>query len=1314
MSSSIKAFLRGSRYIIIPILLISMLVASIFILNSRITHFFEQQTISGLLEDFSTQIDLIENVIDIQFKILTTFSSSIKVKIDSLELEVVVAQMNELVQTTDFDAVYFITREGTQLSNTSVASNASSKPYFTDIMSGKRQSFISTETFNGTEKLVFSVPVYVNGSIFSVLAATMPKSKLVKYLSAELFSETMTCCICDAEGNIILKHEDSILFSEDSQTFKSVLRNYSAGLFKANGYQTFTMSTGQKILMAAQAMPNLKDWVFYSTIPYSVISDMTAKVGLISGIALGIVVTVSATLLFWFYITDKKQKAILEKDKEDLIVTEEMYRLIEDLTSSVIFRYNLVSGVFQFNSKIKGTIKTILEDDSVHNMADFRAVGDKLDIKSKVAFQRFCDDLINPSKLNGTLDVLHMENSTPLWFKLSFNSILDSSGSLIATVGKIEDVTDEIVSLDNLQHQAEHDMLTGLLNHSSASERIEQAISRDDCGLCVLAVLDIDDFKAINDRFGHAMGDDALVLVSSELAKMVIGKLDVAGRYGGDEFIILFTRLESNEEARVKISSMCEKLQTMSSANNLPVTTTVSIGASILHKGMTFQELFNEADIALYQSKRNGKNRFTFYDETITVSDSAASIPKRQMASDFSLPLYALFQRLHAAIIVLDVSEYPVIKLKYSNQTMYKYMPSFNDQNVDKEAILGTLKPAYRQRCLQALESCMSTREESTELVQLTNSTSWYSLTISMAEKSSQGQQLAIVLMTNVTPFIKRYNDLESILSRIPGAFLMFSYDAKASSINISSYNQSMLEMVGCSHDDVEYFAKTNFIPLFDDEEYSKLMKDIETIYRTKKPLSAVYRSHKINSRQTLVFQTSSVYLSDTNSILSTFTDLTELYQANQSLLLEKEKGAMSIQLTGNTIWDIDMREKVLTIKHNGESLRLEGFPESLLKDNLVHPDSATELYRLWEQLFTSSSGNCLLKARFNTSSYAWHKLTFTVKPDKSYAIALVTIQDFIVGKQSEFQRYELLASHLAVNRIGALKLNLSKFKVEGCWGYAFNASGTAGSMPNLQQVTKRFNEICINDEKKESLKSILNIGKLISFFENEQRWLSFPCSIRINPSDPVMSAVLMARLTVEPLSGNLYCLACLKDAGSIFTVRSHFVKCSYIKEDTGLLAKESFIALASSVLPFSKSKSVQYSTLTLLRYPSLKAMKDESERSYDKAIEDLAINLTLLIDSQFIFCLLDDNTFAFFRPTAKDLEHSMRYAKNTISTLEDFISPILDAENPVYQCGLAIQKSAFSDFNALMNAAQAALAKAEASSSGKSCFEAIDLDGER
>lgn len=159
---------------------------------------------------------------------------------------------------------------------------------------------------------------------------------------------------------------------------------------------------------------------------------------------------------------------------------------------------------------------------------------------------------------------------------------------------------------DDLQRIASHDPLTGLLNRAALAQLRKQpeAMQRLDAAPYALAVLDIDHFKQVNDRYGHLLGDRALRAVADAI-RSCIRHDDVAARYGGEEFVII---LPSTSIALAM--DIAERIRAQIVAIDLPFPMTVSIGVAPGDpRVQTPEQVFEQADKALYRAKAEGRNR---------------------------------------------------------------------------------------------------------------------------------------------------------------------------------------------------------------------------------------------------------------------------------------------------------------------------------------------------------------------------------------------------------------------------------------------------------------------------------------------------------------------------------------------------------------------------------------------------------------------------------------------------------------------------------------------------------------------------------
>lgn len=172
---------------------------------------------------------------------------------------------------------------------------------------------------------------------------------------------------------------------------------------------------------------------------------------------------------------------------------------------------------------------------------------------------------------------------------------------------------EKLNSMKKYKELAETDPLTGVLNRRAFQNQIKSSFISGQVG--ILIMIDIDNFKHINDYFGHDTGDEVLRVLSDTL-KSSFSSSDIIARLGGDEFAVFFTDDQVNKEQIAKKTGIFYKAlsQRISSQKTLP-DFYVSIGIAYKNSYTDFSKLYKDADTALYQAKQQGKNCSVFYAE---------------------------------------------------------------------------------------------------------------------------------------------------------------------------------------------------------------------------------------------------------------------------------------------------------------------------------------------------------------------------------------------------------------------------------------------------------------------------------------------------------------------------------------------------------------------------------------------------------------------------------------------------------------------------------------------------------------------------
>ena len=167
------------------------------------------------------------------------------------------------------------------------------------------------------------------------------------------------------------------------------------------------------------------------------------------------------------------------------------------------------------------------------------------------------------------------------------------------------------------EEKADTDLLTGLYNKLATERKIKEYVAEhpDTPGMMVL--LDLDNFKKINDTKGHAFGDEVLRTLGKRISPL-FRSTDIVGRIGGDEFMVFLKNIDDVEDIMKQSRKIVKFFRDFQAGDYVKYSATASIGVGLYPKeGATFEDLYVAADKALYKSKNNGKNQVAFLDDEL-------------------------------------------------------------------------------------------------------------------------------------------------------------------------------------------------------------------------------------------------------------------------------------------------------------------------------------------------------------------------------------------------------------------------------------------------------------------------------------------------------------------------------------------------------------------------------------------------------------------------------------------------------------------------------------------------------------------------
>ncbi|MEG2037422.1 MAG: diguanylate cyclase, partial [Ruthenibacterium sp.] len=313
----------------------------------------------------------------------------------------------------------------------------------------------------------------------------------------------------------------------------------------------------------------------------------------------------------------------VKAQEEELRLSENRFSIAVNASSGTLFEVDLKHQLythFENSERIFGVKSEVL-------LADTRAF-------STLPYDEFinavtgyffhpddCDMALHAMKdlpLTGRISYearLRRFDNTYIWARVDLSLVLDEFGAASRLLGFISDIDEIKKRAEVLENKVQTDPMTGLYNKVAMATLADKVLGENLGRHHALLVLDIDNFKGINDTLGHAFGDVVLIEVSAKL-KAAFRGADIAGRMGGDEFAILMKDVMDTNHVLKKAAELSGILRQTYAGKNGDYKISCSMGIIMIDASSeTFESLYRKADAALYQAKQQGKDQFILYRE---------------------------------------------------------------------------------------------------------------------------------------------------------------------------------------------------------------------------------------------------------------------------------------------------------------------------------------------------------------------------------------------------------------------------------------------------------------------------------------------------------------------------------------------------------------------------------------------------------------------------------------------------------------------------------------------------------------------------
>lgn len=376
--------------------------------------------------------------------------------------------------------------------------------------------------------------------------------------------------------------------------------------------------------------------------------------------------------------------------------------------------------------------------------------------------------------------------------------------------------------LENLSHKASHDVLTGILNRDGVSKEISEALEGNYLEKpSALFIIDLDDFKQVNDRLGHQTGDFVLQQVASAL-NLSMKDFGIAGRLGGDEFIAFYLGEISRNLFDQKAIELLNAMK-MNIGNNSSIKISISIGIAFAESKITFENLYRVADIALYTAKKAGKSRYhiinadTNEEQAYISTASGSSLISLNDLIDSSTmgtliktktPYEALVENIPCGVLYIELDDN--MKFTYCNDWMYTFTgyTRAESKEIHGENLFSLVHPDDMVILYKEVQRVKDGLNSASVSYRLKHKDGYYkriSLSASVTERREDmlimyGITTDIDNLTKIRENVNANNKrIESIINSIPGGVCIFEI---GDSVNVTYYNNWFFEYSGLTKEE--------------------------------------------------------------------------------------------------------------------------------------------------------------------------------------------------------------------------------------------------------------------------------------------------------------------------------------------------------------------------------------------------------------------------------------------------------------------------------------------------------------------------------
>lgn len=601
-----------------PLVIFVSLLALIFIsmsymnYNASLTKELEKNATDDLMSSSNVSKKTILRNIDTIFHDMRNIITTYEENYDEIVFTRFLNYLSQYNNKAPYGVLSYVPESSLRTNLNNLDNSAEYRSFIENILNKREQVYISSSQ---SILIQLATPVLVNGEVQGCVINTYDKNNVEQVfveptfngdgtaLVVSYYNDTLRPCIGDSSDALWNIEDVNFYPGYSLSQMKHLLNSQTSGMihykYKDKSYYAYITPQGTQNVY------------IFNIVPSSVLEQRTHYYIRLA-INLLIRIIICFLFVFGFMIASQAYNSRQFKRSHDILALQQKrYDTILKHTQGSIWEFDIATetltktnpdlGIYSGLFSIADAGRYIIENQLIYP--------DDLN-----KFKEFYENVkAGAPEINTEIRAKDISGEY-VWFELIGTSVTNQEGAPITVIGQTNNINEKKQIFEELEENAKRDSLTKLYNRRSGVELINNIIdASSDDDLHALFMIDVDNFKGINDTYGHTFGDAVLLELSAKMQKTFRGE-HVIARFGGDEFIAFLSHVPTEEY----VKSLASKISNIFSgivANDSNVQKiTGSIGISLYPKdGTEFNDLFQKADMALYYSKSMGKNCYSFY-----------------------------------------------------------------------------------------------------------------------------------------------------------------------------------------------------------------------------------------------------------------------------------------------------------------------------------------------------------------------------------------------------------------------------------------------------------------------------------------------------------------------------------------------------------------------------------------------------------------------------------------------------------------------------------------------------------------------------